>query len=105
MPEANTAEDLNLLRVDQVGSLVVPTELVAASERRLRGEISEGELRETEDKAVRAVMRKREQVGLPILTDGEGRRHQFSGQFRECCFGIRHSLAHGLGFSRPADLA
>jgi methionine synthase II (cobalamin-independent) len=57
MPMANTVEDLNLLRVDQVGSLVVPADLVAASERRLRGETSEGELREIEDKAIRAVLR------------------------------------------------
>ena len=32
--------------------------------------MSESELRETEDKAIRAVMRRQEQVGLPILTDG-----------------------------------
>ena len=46
MPPANAVEDLNVLRVDQVGSLVVPAELVAASDRRLRDEISEGELRD-----------------------------------------------------------
>jgi methionine synthase II (cobalamin-independent) len=58
MPATSTVEDLNLLRVDQVGSLVVPAELAAASDRRQRGEMSESELRETEDKAIRAVMRK-----------------------------------------------
>ena len=81
MPPANTVEDLSLLRVDQVGSLVVPAELAAASDRRLRGEMSESELRELEDKAIRAVMRKQEQVGLPILTDGEFRRRNFQDSF------------------------
>jgi 5-methyltetrahydropteroyltriglutamate--homocysteine methyltransferase len=81
MPLENTFEDLNLLRVDQVGSLVVPADLAAASDHRLRGEISEGELRETEDEAIRLVMRKQEQVGLPILTDGEFRRRNFQDSF------------------------
>jgi 5-methyltetrahydropteroyltriglutamate--homocysteine methyltransferase len=78
---AHTVEDLSLLRVDQVGSLVVPAELAAASDRRLRGEMSDNDLRETEDKAIRAVMRKQEQVGLPILTDGEFRRRNFQDSF------------------------
>jgi methionine synthase II (cobalamin-independent) len=81
MPAANTVENLNLLRVDQVGSLVVPEDLAAASDRRLRGEMPESELRDLEDKAIRAVIRKQEQVGLPILTDGEFRRRNFQDSF------------------------
>ena len=65
MPAANTVEDLNLLRVDQVGSLVVPGDLVAASDRHLRGETSESELRDNmdglspEEAAVLATLRAR----------------------------------------------
>ena len=101
MPQENTFEDLNLLRVDQVGSLVVPADLAAASDRRLRGEISEGELRETEDKAIRAVMRKQEQVGLPILTDGEFRRRNFQDSFGNAVSGYDTPSLTGAGFRDP----
>ena len=99
MPPANTVEDLNLLRVDQVGSLVVPAELAAASDRRLRGEMSESELREIEDKAIRAVMRKQEQVGLPILTDGEFRRRNFQDSFGNAVSGYDTPSLTGAAFA------
>ena len=102
MPLENTLEDLNLLRVDQVGSLVVPADLAAASDHRLRGEISEGELRETEDEAIRLVMRKQEQVGLPILTDGEFRRRNFQDSFGNAVSGYD---TPSLAGTRPADMA
>jgi 5-methyltetrahydropteroyltriglutamate--homocysteine methyltransferase len=101
MPAAHPVEDLNLLRVDQVGSLVVPADLAAASDRRLRGEMSEGELRETEDKAIRAVMRKQEQVGLPILTDGEFRRRNFQDSFGNAVSGYDTPQLTGAGFRDP----
>jgi len=101
MPVVHPVEDLNLLRVDQVGSLVVPADLAAASDQRLRGEMSEGELRETEDKAIRAVMRKQEQVGLPILTDGEFRRRNFQDSFGNAVSGYDTPSLTGAGFRDP----
>src|SRR5579871_1788113 len=99
---ATTVENLNLLRVDQVGSLVVPPELEAASDKRLRGEISEGQLRETEDTAIRAVMRKQEQVGLPILTDGEFRRRNFQDSFGNAVSGYDTPSLTGAAFRDPS---
>src|SRR3984885_3359954 len=102
MPVAHPVEDLNLLRVDQVGSLVVPAELAAASDRHMRGEMSEGELRETEDTAIRAVMRKQERVGLPILTDGEFRRRNFQDSFGNAVSGYDTPSLTGAGFRDPS---
>lgn len=101
MQPENANTDLNLLRVDQIGSLVVPADLAAASERRLRGTASESELREIEDAAIRAVMRRQEQVGLPVLTDGEFRRRNFQDSFGNAVSGYDTPALTGAGFRDP----
>lgn len=98
---ANSVADLNLLRVDQIGSLVVPADLEAASEKHLRGTTSASELREIEDTAIRAVLRKQEQVGLPILTDGEFRRRNFQDSFGNAVSGYEVPSLTGAGFRDP----
>jgi 5-methyltetrahydropteroyltriglutamate--homocysteine methyltransferase len=61
-------------RADHVGSLLRPKELVEAREKKQRGEISADALRQTEDKAIRDVVKLQEDVGLKVATDGEFRR-------------------------------
>ena len=93
-----SSQDLNTLRVDQVGSLVVPASVVQASERHLRGELPANELRAIEDAAIRDVIRKQEQVGLPIVTDGEFRRRNFQDSFGSAVSGYDTPAMTGKDF-------
>ena len=61
-------------RADHVGSLLRPTELHAARERRARGEIDPAALAEVEDRCIREAIALQESVGLASITDGEFRR-------------------------------
>jgi 5-methyltetrahydropteroyltriglutamate--homocysteine methyltransferase len=71
------------MRVDQVGSLLRPPELKAAFTRYHQHELSEDELRKTQDEAVFQVTVKQQTHGLPVLTDGEFRRANFMESFGE----------------------
>ena len=73
--------DLRTLRVDQNGSLVRPEPLLDAFDRHAHGRASDAELRAAQDEAVRAVIKKQEAVGLPVVSDGEFRRRNFQESF------------------------
>jgi 5-methyltetrahydropteroyltriglutamate--homocysteine methyltransferase len=73
--------DLNSLRVDQVGSLLRPETLKEAFVRYGRGEISDEELRQAQDQAIREVIVKQEAHRLPVVVDGEFRRTSFMESF------------------------
>lgn len=61
-------------RADHVGSLLRPAALHVARARFAEGAITRDELRAAEDDAIRAAVRMQEDVGLPVVTDGEFRR-------------------------------
>jgi 5-methyltetrahydropteroyltriglutamate--homocysteine methyltransferase len=67
--------------VDQVGSLLRPAELKERYGRYGRGEIDDAALRQAQDDAVRAAIARQEDMGFPILTDGELRRLNFKDSF------------------------
>jgi 5-methyltetrahydropteroyltriglutamate--homocysteine methyltransferase len=69
------------MRVDIVGSFLRPAALKAAFERHKRGEITDAELREAQDTAIRELIATEERLGLPVVTDGEYRRRQFMESF------------------------
>jgi 5-methyltetrahydropteroyltriglutamate--homocysteine methyltransferase len=75
--EPLTQPDITHMRVDQVGSLLRPAYLKAALASAARGELTDDELRETQDQAIRVVVAKQEELGLPIVNDGEFRRWHF----------------------------
>jgi 5-methyltetrahydropteroyltriglutamate--homocysteine methyltransferase len=75
------SEDLKMLRVDQVGSLLRPDKLKDAFARCGRGETSEDELRAIQDDAIREVVAKQQAHRLPVITDGEFRRTNFMESF------------------------
>jgi len=77
----NGANELKTLRVDQVGSLVGPASLLDAIRRHRRGELGDEELRSARDAAVRHVLRRQEEIGFPVLSDGELRRANFQDSF------------------------
>jgi 5-methyltetrahydropteroyltriglutamate--homocysteine methyltransferase len=68
-------------RADHVGSLLRPASLLEARDRFARGEASSGELRATEDEAIRDAVRLQEEVGLQLATDGEFRRESWNMDF------------------------
>ncbi len=61
-------------RADHVGSLLRTAALKQARAKREKGEITAGALKEIEDREIEKVIRKQEEVGLQLATDGEFRR-------------------------------
>jgi 5-methyltetrahydropteroyltriglutamate--homocysteine methyltransferase len=61
-------------RDDQVGSLLRPAWLAEARAQWKAGHLAADSLRETEDRAIREVVRRQQDLGLQGITDGEFRR-------------------------------
>ena len=80
--------DLKRLRIDHIGSLVRPQKLREAFARYDRGQASRDELARAQDDAIRDVIRRQEAHGLPVVTDGEFRRHSFQESFSESVSGF-----------------
>lgn len=70
-----------LYRADHVGSFLRPQEVLDAHEKFGKGEISEAQMREIEDKAILQVLDLQKQAGIEIFSDGEYRRSSWSGEF------------------------
>jgi len=83
-----SSNDLNKMRVDHIGSLVRPANLREAFARHDRGQISRDELRQAQDEAVREVIARQVEHGLPVVTDGEFRRHNFQESFSAAVSGF-----------------
>jgi 5-methyltetrahydropteroyltriglutamate--homocysteine methyltransferase len=75
--EPERGPELASLRLDHVGSLLRPQWLRDAFDRHAAGELTDDQLREAQDRAVREVIAKQEAAGLPVVTDGEYRRVSF----------------------------
>ena len=82
------SSDLSKLRIDHIGSLVRPAKLKEAFARHDRKQAKYEELRQAQDDAIREVIHKQEEHGLPLVTDGEFRRHNFQESFSECVTGF-----------------
>jgi 5-methyltetrahydropteroyltriglutamate--homocysteine methyltransferase len=61
-------------RADHVGSLLRPAAIKDARVKRADGKISAADLKEIEDREIQKVIKKQEDVGLKLATDGEFRR-------------------------------
>jgi methionine synthase II (cobalamin-independent) len=85
---SQSANDLKRIRTDHIGSLVRPVKLKEAFARYDRGRLSNEELRLVQDEAVREVIAGQEAHGLPVVTDGEFRRHSFQESFSEAVSGF-----------------
>ncbi len=68
-------------RADHVGSLLRPAGLKKARQDRAEGKISDLDLQQVEDAAIRRVVAQQEQAGLQSITDGEFRREDFYTDF------------------------
>ena len=75
-------------RADHVGSLLRPPALLAARRRHDEGTISQAELRTLEDEAIAAAVKREEETGIDVVTDGEFRRRDFRTGFVQAVDGM-----------------
>ncbi len=64
----------NIIRADQVGSLLRPESLLAKRRQFEAGAVSAEALREEEDQAIRDVLTLQKETGIQVVSDGEFRR-------------------------------
>ena len=87
-------DDLSLMRVDHVGSLIRPARLVEMFKRHAAGEASENELKQSQDEAIREVIADQEAHNLPVVNDGEFRRVSFQDSFGSSVNGFKAPEKH-----------
>jgi methionine synthase II (cobalamin-independent) len=86
-------------RADHVGSLLRPAVLKDARAKFAQGAITASQLREIEDREIENVVRKQEDVGLKLATDGEFRRSWWHFDFFRGLDGITpYSTECGIQF-------
>ena len=85
-------------RADHVGSLLRPAALKAARERRGKGEIGADELKAVEDREIEKVIKKQEDAGLKLATDGEFRRSWWHFDFFRGLDGVTPFTTEGIQF-------
>ena len=61
-------------RADHVGSFLRPAALKEARAKREQGAITAAELKAVEDREIEKIIKKQEEIGLKLATDGEFRR-------------------------------
>ena len=85
-------------RADQVGSLLRPAELAEARKKFKAGALGAAQLKEVEDRSIRAAVARQESVGLEAITDGEMRRDYWHLDFVKQLEGVTLKQAVGMTF-------
>ena len=86
-------------RADVVGSLLRTAPLKEARAKREKGEISAAQLTEVENREIEKIIKKQEEVGLKLATDGEFRRSWWHFDFFGMLDGVElYQLEHGIQF-------
>jgi 5-methyltetrahydropteroyltriglutamate--homocysteine methyltransferase len=86
-------------RADHVGSFLRPPALKEARAKHEKGEIVAAALKEVEDREIRNVIKKQEEVGLKLASDGEFRRAWWHYDFFGMLDGMElYELDHGIQF-------
>jgi len=86
-------------RADMVGSLLRTAPIKEARAKREKGEISAAQLKEVEDREIEKIIKKQEEVGLKLATDGEFRRAWWHFDFFSMLDGVElYELDHGIQF-------
>ena len=86
-------------RADVVGSLLRTAPLKEARAKREKGAISAAELTEVENREIEKIIKKQEQVGLKVATDGEFRRSWWHFDFFGMLDGVElYEVDHGIQF-------
>ena len=85
-------------RADHFGSLLRTAPLKEARARREKGEITAAQLKEVEDREIEKIVRKQEEVGLRLATDGEFRRSWWHFDFFKGLAGVESISALPIKF-------
>jgi 5-methyltetrahydropteroyltriglutamate--homocysteine methyltransferase len=86
-------------RADEVGSLLRTQPIKDARAKREKGEITAEQLKKVEDEEIKKIIKKQEDVGLQLATDGEFRRSWWHFDFYWKLKGCeRVVLDHGIQF-------
>ena len=87
-------------RADHVGSLLRPAPLKEARAKREKGEITAEQLKQVEDREIEKVIKKQEDVGLKLATDGEFRRSWWQFDFYKGLDGVElYATGKGITFA------
>jgi 5-methyltetrahydropteroyltriglutamate--homocysteine methyltransferase len=87
-------------RADQVGSFLRSEPLKEARAKREKGEISAADLKKVEDTEIEKLIRKQEEIGMQLVTDGEYRRAWWHFDFLEGLDGVEgYEAEHGIQFA------
>jgi 5-methyltetrahydropteroyltriglutamate--homocysteine methyltransferase len=87
-------------RADHVGSLLRPPALKEARAKHAKGEIDDAALKAVEDREIAAAIRKQEDAGLKLATDGEFRRAWWQFDFYKGLDGVElYSTGQGISFA------
>jgi 5-methyltetrahydropteroyltriglutamate--homocysteine methyltransferase len=93
-------------RADMVGSLLRTATLKEARHKHHDGEISDAALKEIEDREIRALIKRQEDIGLQAVTDGEFRRAYWHFDFLEHLDGVTSVEADsGMNFKGGVGIA
>ena len=86
-------------RADHVGSILRTAPVKEARAKREKGEISAAQLKEVEDREIEKIIKKQEEIGLKLATDGEFRRSWWHFDFFGMLDGVEiYELDHGIQF-------
>src|SRR6476659_8627238 len=87
-------------RADQVGSFLRSEPLKEARAKREKGEISAADLKKGEDTEIEKLIKKQEDIGMQLVTDGEYRRAWWHFDFLEGLGGVEgYEAEHGIQFA------
>src|SRR5438046_9821763 len=87
-------------RADQVGSLLRPPELREARAKAKAGALTAAQLKDVEDRCIRAAAATQESLGLRAVTDGEYRRDIWHPDFMAQLEGVCMAAPAGSVFAR-----
>src|SRR5262249_26233106 len=86
-------------RADHVGSLLRTAPLKEARAKRQTGAITAEALRAVEDQEIERIVRRQEEIGLRLATDGEFRRSWWHFDFLKGLDGVEgYTTEHGIQF-------
>jgi len=86
-------------RADQVGSILRTAPLKDARAKHAKREIGDAQLKEVEDREIEKIIKRQEEIGLQLATDGEFRRSWWHFDFFGMLDGVEiYQADHGIQF-------
>ena len=87
-------------RADHVGSILRPAPLKEARAKHAAGTLDDAGLKAVEDREIEKIIKKQEEIGLKLATDGEFRRSWWQFDFYKGLSGVDlYDVGHGIQFA------